>query len=61
MSITRRKFLKAGSLVALAAAIPLRATGQHISKGATATRSIRRGTLTLIRWRITPGRPFHHI
>lgn len=33
MSITRRKFLKAGSLVALAAAIPLRAMGQQISKG----------------------------
>ena len=33
MSITRRKFLKAGTLVALASAIPLRAAGQQIRKG----------------------------
>lgn len=33
MSITRRKFLKAGTLVALSAAIPLRVTGQGIRKG----------------------------
>ena len=33
MSITRRNFLKAGGLVALSAAIPLKATGQQISKG----------------------------
>ena len=32
MSITRRKFLKAGALVALSAAIPLKATGQKIRK-----------------------------
>ncbi len=33
MSITRRKFLKAGTLVALATAIPLRATAQQVRKG----------------------------
>jgi hypothetical protein len=33
MSITRRKFLRAGTLVALAAAIPLRGAGQQIRKG----------------------------
>ena len=33
MSITRRKFLKAGTLVALSAAIPLKAAGQQIPKG----------------------------
>jgi len=33
MFITRRKFLKAGSLLALSAAIPLRASGQQFSKG----------------------------
>src|SRR5712692_7178952 len=33
MSITRRRFLKAGTLVALSAAIPLRAAGQQIRKG----------------------------
>jgi hypothetical protein len=33
MSITRRKFLKAGTLFALSAAIPLNATGQQIPKG----------------------------
>ncbi|HVS82719.1 MAG TPA: twin-arginine translocation signal domain-containing protein [Pyrinomonadaceae bacterium] len=33
MSITRRKFLKAGTLVALSAAIPLKAMGQQIPKG----------------------------
>jgi hypothetical protein len=32
MSITRRKFLKAGTLVALSAAIPLKAAGQHPRK-----------------------------
>src|SRR6267143_7331879 len=32
MSITRRKFLKAGTLVALSAAIPLRAAGQQPRK-----------------------------
>ncbi len=33
MSITRRRFLKAGTLVALAAAIPLKAAGQQPRKG----------------------------
>lgn len=33
MSITRRKFLKAGTLVALSAAIPLRVAGQQPRKG----------------------------
>jgi hypothetical protein len=33
MFITRRKFLQAGTLVALAAAMPLRATAQQIRKG----------------------------
>ena len=33
MSITRRRFLKAGTLVALASAIPLKAAGQQIRKG----------------------------
>jgi len=33
MSITRRKFLKAGTLVALASAIPLKAAGQQVRKG----------------------------
>jgi hypothetical protein len=32
MSFTRRKFLKAGTLVALAAAIPLRVAGQQPRK-----------------------------
>src|SRR5216684_1334131 len=33
MSITRRRFLKAGTLVALASAIPLKVAGQQIRKG----------------------------
>ncbi len=33
MSITRRRFLKAGTLVALSAAIPFKAAGQQIRKG----------------------------
>jgi len=33
MSITRRKFLRAGTLVALSAAMPLKAAGQQPRKG----------------------------